>query len=147
MNLMLRLFGVGLVIGGLVLGRVTYSALRDVDERARFLAQVSIAMGEPIDAEQWGTRWRASSVSFAILAVGGVLAGAAFVVRHRLAWAALAAALSAHAAWLIGMRMRGARMYAFEPTLSQILATALVATYCSWAAWRSRQSTDRSTAI
>jgi hypothetical protein len=140
MNLMLRLFGVGLVIGGIILGRVTYSALRDVDERARFLAQVSIAMGEPIDAQHWGTRWCASSVSFAILAAGGVLAGAAFVVRHRFAWPSLPAALAAHAAWLIAMPMRGARMYAFEATLSQIVVTALAAAFCSWAAWRSRPS-------
>jgi hypothetical protein len=134
----LRIFGGCLLVAGVALGVFVYRSLTDAVEMGRFLARVGEALDNPIDAEDWITHWRANTVGLAILAGGGIVAGLGFVVRHRFAWALLAAALAADAAWLIAVTTRLGRKYPWESSPGELGMYVLLAAVSAWVGWRSR---------
>lgn len=130
---------------GVSLGIFAFRALSDAGDMGQFMAEAGEAMGQPIDAEYWSGRWRVNAVGFVIIAAGAVLSGLSFIVGHRSAWAVLSVALAGNAVWLLAARMRGSREYAFEATLTQIVASVMLAVFCAWA-WRSRRRATSKTA-
>jgi len=119
------------------LGVFAYESLANAADMGRSLARVSEAFAQPEDAAEWTTHWRANAAGMAMLAAGGIVAGLGFVARRRFAWAALAIALAADAAWLTAVRVRLPRKYPWEPSPAQVVAMVLLATMCARAAWRS----------
>ena len=142
-TLALRIFGVGLVLIGATLGIVAYKALSGASDMGQFMAQAGEALGQPVDAVHWTARWRANGVGIAIVAAGALFAGLSFIMTRRSGWAVLAAALAANTMWLFIGRVRGEPEYAFEADLSQIVASAILTTFCAWTAWRSRHAVAR----
>ena len=127
-----------MLTAGVALGVFAYHSLANAGDMGKFMARVGEAFGQPEDAAEWTTHWRANSAGMAMLAAGGIVAGLGLVARKRFAWAALAIALAADAIWLTAIRLRLPRKYPWEPSPTQIVAIALLATMCAWAAWRSR---------
>jgi hypothetical protein len=131
-----RILGIALLVAATALGFATFRALSDVDSQARTMAQVGQAMGRPVDPTLWAERWRAIRIGGGVFAAFGIVAGVGFMLRHRLAPLALAMALTARAVWLVAIRMRGPRLYAFEASSSDIVESVCAAVACIWVAWR-----------
>jgi hypothetical protein len=139
----LRIFGWCLVVAGVALAVFSFRTLFDASDMGRFMAEAGDAFGQPIDAQHWSWRWRVNGIGFAIVAVGCALSGLSFVARNRYGWAILSVTFVANVAWLLAGRGRGPREYAFEATTIQMAATAVLAVFCGWAAWRSRRRATR----
>jgi len=142
-SMALRIFGWCLVVVGVGLAIFSCRTLSDASDMGRFMAEAGDAFGQPIDAQHWSWRWRVNGIGLAIIAVGCVLSGLSFVARHRYAWAVFSLTLAANVAWLLAGRGRGSREYAFEATMMQMAATAILAVFCGWAAWRSGRRATR----
>jgi hypothetical protein len=139
----LRIFGVCLIVVGVALAIVSIRSLSDSSNMGRFMAEAGNAFSQPIDAQHWSERWRINAIGLAITAIGSVLAGLGIIARHRYAWAVLSFTLAVNVVWLLAGRGRGSREYAFEASSTQLMATAVVAVVCAWAAGRSGRRVPR----
>jgi hypothetical protein len=136
MSTRLRLLGVVLLVGGACLGTEAYRNLSTSGSTAATLGEATQTTDRPIDAIHWARRWRSTSSSFLLLAVGVSLTGLALFGRFRWAWGVLAATLVMHTIWLIIQRLHRPPHYIWEATWAQIIATGCAAATCCWAAWR-----------
>ena len=106
----LRIFGAALLLGGIVLCVFSLRAIANADEMGRFFAEMGAATNRPIDSQQWTEHWRATCLALFILGAGGVIAGLAFIIRHRFAWTYLAATLIVESVCLGWLRTRPATL-------------------------------------
>ena len=141
----LRILGLVLLLGSVLLGAVAVSALTRVNEQAAFVGGVSQAFEAPIDTADWAARWRLAGSGMAVLAIGAFAAGLGFILRRRFAWAALTIGLAVYTAVQLAMRLRGPREYAFEADWVHIAVAMILTAVCGWATWRGRSATVRAT--
>ena len=141
----LRIFGLVLLFGSILLGAVAVSSLARMSEQAGFVGRLSQAFEAPIDTGDWAARWRIAGIGMGVLAIGGCAGGLGFILRRRFAWAALTFGLSAYTVIQLAMRLRGPREYAFEPDWKHIAVATAFTMACGWATWRGRSSTTRAT--
>jgi hypothetical protein len=136
MSIMVRAFGVVLLVGGILLAIDGFREVSRAASRAQLLAEVGQAIRRPINAVHWEQRWRNTSLGILFLGAGGSLAGLVLIAGYRWAWAILAATLVGFTLSLIGVRFAQPPHYAFEADWTQTICIGLGTACISWGAWR-----------